>query len=102
MHRKKKPFLTLRNSILKSPKDRFFFKRVNPCFWSKKANYLVYLDLVKIRLAIMLSDFAEKKDTFLIKGKKHFFPKGLSYAFGQNMSNSSLFRFGQNKTRNNG
>ena len=42
----------------------------------------------------MLSDFAEKKDTFLTKG--------LSYAFGQNMPNSSLFRFGQNKTRNNG
>ena len=42
----------------------------------------------------MLSDFAEKKETFLTKG--------LSYAFGQNMPNSSLFRFGQNKTRNNG
>ena len=31
----------------------------------KNANYLDYLDLVKIRLAIMLSDFAEKKETFL-------------------------------------
>ena len=63
---------------------------------------MVYLDLVKIRLAIMLSDFDEKKETFLTKGKKHFFSKGLSYAFGQNMQNSSLFRFSQNKTRNNG
>ena len=102
MQRKKKPFLTLRNSIFKSPKDRFFFKRVNSSFWSKKTNYLVYLDLVKIRLAIMLSDFDEKKETFLTKGKKTFFSKGLSYAFGQNMPNSSLFRFGQNKTRTNG
>ena len=42
-----------------------FSKGVNPCFWSKNANYLVYLDLVKIRLEIMLSDFAEKKETFL-------------------------------------
>ena len=51
----------------------------------------------------MLSDFDEKKETFLTKGKKkHFFSKGLSYAVGQNMPNSSLFRFGQNKTSNNG
>ena len=50
----------------------------------------------------MLSDFDEKKKTFLTKGKKTFFSKGFSYAFGQNMPNSSLFRFGQNKTRNNG
>ena len=50
----------------------------------------------------MLSDFAEKKETFLMKRKKNFFSKGLSYAFGQNMPNSSLFRFGQNKTRKNG
>ena len=50
----------------------------------------------------MLSDFAEKKETFLMKRKKNFFSKGLSYAFGHNMPNSSLFRFGQNKTRKNG
>ena len=42
----------------------------------------------------MLSDFAEEKETFLTKG--------LSYTFGQNMPNSSLLRFGQNNTRNNG
>ena len=32
--------------------------------WLKKANYLFYIDLVKIRLEIMLSDFAERKETF--------------------------------------
>ena len=31
--------------------------------------------------------------------KNSIFPKGLTHAFGQKMSNSSLFRFGQNKTR---
>ena len=71
-------------------------------FGQKMPLILFYLDLVKIRLAIMLSDFAEKKETFLMKRKKFFFSKGLSYAFGQNMPNSSLFRFGQNKTRKNG
>ena len=30
---------------------------------AKKCQILLYLDLVKIRLEIMLSDFAEKKET---------------------------------------
>ena len=50
----------------------------------------------------MLSDFAEKKETFLTKGKKNIFFKRVKLCFWPNMSNSSLFRFGQNKTRNNG
>ena len=81
--RKKKPFLALNNTICENPKKSLFFKGVNPCFWSKNANYLVYLDLVKIRLEIMLSTFAEKKETFLtIKNtifqspKNRIFPKG--------------------------
>ena len=62
-----------------------------------------------IRLDIMLSDFAEKKETCLDYKKTEFFKncnknaflKGLTHAFGQKMSIFSLFRFGQNKTRNN-
>ena len=50
-----------------------FSKGVNPCFWSKNANYLFHLDLVKIRLEIMLSDFAEKKETFWTIKKTEFF-----------------------------
>ena len=38
--------------------------------WSKNANFFVYVDLVRIRLKIMLSDFAQEKETFY---KKHFF-----------------------------
>ena len=72
----------------------------------KNASYLVYLDLAKLRLAVMLSDFAEKKETFLTINNIIFqspknsilFSKGLTYAFGQKMPNSFLFRFGQNKT----
>ena len=73
--RKKKPFLALNNTICENTKNR--------CFWSKNASYLVYLDLVKIRLEIMLSNFAEKKKTFLTTKNKIFqspknriFPKG--------------------------
>ena len=33
--------------------------------WSKNANFFVYVDLVKIGLEIMRSDFAQEKGTFL-------------------------------------
>ena len=69
---KKETFLTTNSRIFHTPKSRFFFKGVNPCFWSKNANYLVYLDLVKLRLEIMLSDFADKKETFLTIKKHNF------------------------------
>ena len=53
---------------------------------------MVYLDLVKIRLKIMLGDFAEKNETFLtiktelFKLKKSHFFKGLTRAFSQKMA----------------
>ena len=57
-----------------------------------------------------IADYAEKKETSLTikkniitqsQNNRIFFPKGLIQAFDQKMSNFSLFRFGQNKTRNN-
>ena len=47
--KEKRIFLTLKNSIFQSPKNRIFLGD-NSCFWWKNSNYLVYLDLVKIRL----------------------------------------------------
>ena len=55
----------------------------------------------------MLSDFAEKKETFFDLKKHNFFnkkkklkhrtfPKGITHAFGQKMPIFWLFRFGQN------
>ena len=58
----------------------------------------------------MLNYFEERKETSLTIKKKqnipkskrsHFFSNGLIHAFGQNMPFFSLFRFDQNKTRNN-
>ena len=57
----------------------------------------------------MLSVFAEKKEPFFdlkkqhfLKSKKsHFFSKVLTHAFDQNMPIFSLFKFDQNKPRNN-
>ena len=54
----------------------------------------------------MRSEFAIKNKPFLTLKteffkKSHVFPKELAHAFGQEMPIFSLFRFGQNKTRNN-
>ena len=57
----------------------------------------------------MLGDFAEKKETFFGYERQnsskfktsHFFSKGLTHAFGQKMPVFSLFKFDQNKPRNN-
>ena len=82
LQRKNKPFFTLKTEFFKVQKMRFF-KGVNPCFWSKNTNYLVYLDLVKIRLEIMLSDFREKKQTFFyFKNRIFQSPKKLHFSKG--------------------
>ena len=56
----------------------------------------------------MLSDFKEKKETFLaVKNgifespKNRIFSKGLTHAFEQKCYLFGLIRFAQNKTRNN-
>ena len=51
---------------------------------AKKCQILLYLDLVKIRLEIMLSDFAEKKETCFDYGKNIIFlsPKNLLFQKG--------------------
>ena len=72
----------------------------------KKCHVFHNLNLIKISLEIMLSDFAEKKETFFDLKKHNFltkkslkhrtFPKGITHAFGQKMPIFWLFRFGQN------
>ena len=62
---KNEPSFTIKNRIFRSMKNRIFFKGVNPCFLAKKCHFFLYLDLLKIRIEVRLSDFAEKKETFL-------------------------------------
>ena len=71
----------------------------------KKCHFFLELDLVKIRLEIILSDFGEKKETcFDYKNKifkrlkNHIFSKGLTHAFRQKMEFFSGFVFGQKRT----
>ena len=65
-----------RNTI----KITFVLKGLTHAFWPKNAFFFLYLDLFKIRLEVMLSDIAEKKETF----------------FDLKNANFWLFRFGQN------
>ena len=64
---------------------------------AKNAIYLFDLDLVKIRLAIMISDFAEKKETFLTMTTEFFKVKKITLffkavkCFWPKMPNSSFF-----------
>ena len=97
---RKETFFEYQNKTLQSPKRLHFFKRVNPCFWSKTAKFFLYLNLVKIRLEKVSNNILEKKETFFtIKTKifdspiNHIFPKGLTHAFGQKMPIFSLFVF---------
>ena len=73
----------------------------------KKFNFFLYYFSVKQGLEIRFNDVLDRKQTFFDYKNKvfqhlknRFFPNGLTHAFGQKMQNFSLFRFGQNKTRN--
>ena len=81
---KKKAFFTLKTEFFPSPKKRVFPKGLTYDL-VKKCQFFLSLDLVKIRLEIMLNDFAEKKETFFgykkqnfSKSKKSAFPMGLA------------------------
>ena len=71
-----------RKNLFYYKKEKEFIKVQIIVFFSKglikKCQILFYLDLVKIRLEIMLSDFAELKKPVLTK--KSALPKGLTQA----------------------
>ena len=57
---KRNPFLAIKNIIFQSLK-KAFFQRGLLMVLEKNSNFFVYVDLVKIRLEIMLSDFPQVK-----------------------------------------
>ena len=83
MQRKKKPVLTIKTKIFRSQKIPVFSKWLTHAFGQKMPVFL-YLDLIKITLEIMLSEFAMKKETFFDlkkqnsseSKKSHFFQRG--------------------------
>ena len=85
---KKETFFDLKKQNLSKSKKTHFFKGVNPCFWSKNAIFLIYSDLVKTRVEIMLklhwrekrNRFDYKKQRFSKSKTSHFF-KGVNPCF---------------------
>ena len=70
---KKETFFGYKKQNFSESKKSHFSKGVNPCFWTKNANFFfVYVDLEKIRLKIMLTDFHRKKKN-LFDYEKEFF-----------------------------
>ena len=70
---KEKLFLALKNRIFQSPKNLLF----------QKCHFFLCLDLIKITLEIMLSDFVKKKLFFDLK-KRHFSKSKNSIFSGDN------------------
>ena len=97
---KKETFFDYNNKNFSKSQKSPFTKGLTHVLVKKMPIFFVYLFLEKFRLEVMLSDFAQEKETFLTL-KNRIFPKGLTHAFDQKMPISSLFRFDQNKTRNN-
>ena len=85
MCREERNLFEYKKQSFSNSKKSHFSKGVNPC---KKCQFLLYLDLVKIRLKIMLKQFAEEKETFLSykkqkfqKSKNSYFSKGVNPSF---------------------
>ena len=97
---RKETFFDYKNKTLQSPKKLHFSKRVNPCFWSKNANFFLFLDLVKIRLEKVCSNILEKKETFFYyknenfrqSHKSHFF-QGVNPCFWSKNANFFIICF---------
>ena len=76
-----------KKNFSKSKKSHFFSKGLTHAF-GQKIPFFLYLDLIKMRLEIILSDFAGKKETFsgikkknFSKSKKLHFSKGVNPCF---------------------
>ena len=59
----KKPFLTLKNSIFQSPKNRIFPKGLTHAFGQKMYFFFLELFSVKIRLEMLFNNALDRKET---------------------------------------
>ena len=70
---RKETFLTIKNKIFQSPKNRIFLKELIHVL--AKTCQFFNLILIKISLETMLSDFAEKKKSLTLKNRIFQTPK---------------------------
>ena len=92
LDRKQTLFCHKKVNISKSPKS-YFSKGVNPCFWSKNFNCLIYLFSVKIILEKRFNNILDRKQTIfghkkvnILKTPKSHFSKGVNPCFGSKTS----------------
>ena len=71
--KKKTLFDCNKKNFSKSKQKVAFFSKGLTDTFGQKMPFFLYLDLIKMRLKIMLSDFAGKKGTFFGIKKKEFF-----------------------------
>ena len=88
--RKKKPFSPIKKKYFLKSKKSSFPKGLTHAFGQ-----------IMPIIEIMLSDFAEKKETYFYYKKQNFSKSRKSHFLDQKMPNSSLFTLGHNKTRYN-
>ena len=90
--------MTIKTKIFITSQKWHFSKGVNPCFWSKNANFFTTFFSLKIKLEVRVNNVLDSKKTFLSIKKEIFhsvkngiFPKGLTHAFGP--KNATFFPF---------
>ena len=53
--------------------NSLFAKGVNPCFWSRNANFFIYLFSLKIRLETRFNNVLDRKTNFSLTIKTKFY-----------------------------
>ena len=99
---RKYPFLSYKNKKFKKSKNWYFFKGVNPWFWSKNGHFSNFFFLGNICQENVFNDILERKNTFLsyknmkfINSKNWHFSKRVNPCFWcKNGHFSNLFFVG--------
>ena len=105
--KRKNSNLGYKNKKFKNSKNWHFSKGVNPCFWSKSANFSNFFFLGNIGQEHVFYEILEGENAFLgyknkkfKKRKSDIFRKGLTHGFRPNMAIFFVFLFGNRSPEN--
>ena len=80
---RKETFFDYKNKNFSTSQKWHFSKGVNPCFWSKNANFFTTFFSLKIKLEVRVNNVLDSKKNFFVHKKEIFrslkngiFPKG--------------------------
>ena len=93
-------FRGYKNKKFKKSKNWYFFKGVNPCFWSKNGHFSNFFSLGNIDQKNVFYDILERKNAFrgyknkkFKKSKNWYFSKGVNPCFWSKNGHFSNFFF---------